>query len=188
MPTCARGEIVRDGEIAIYHCWSRCVQRAFLCGEDPYTGRDFSHRREWIEKLLVYQAEVFAVDLANYNVLSDHAHQIVRTRPDIAATWSDEQIACRWKMAWPEWNGKDWTREPTDEEVRELLLNEKKMTLARYGLSSLSWFLARTKEPISRLCNCEMRTKGHFWNRPSSCVAPRDWMKWRWARDYACAA
>ena len=165
MPTCSRGDIVREGEIAIYHCWSRCVQRAYLCGQDPYTGRDFSYRREWIEKLLKYQAEVFGVDLANYNVLSNHAHQIVRTRPDIVATWSDEQIACRWKMAWPKWNGNDWTREPTDEEIRELLQNEKKMALARRGLSSLSWFIARTKEPISRICNQEMGTKGHFWEQ-----------------------
>ena len=86
MPTGPRCDTVREGEIATYHCWSRCVQRAFLCGEDPYTGRDFTYRRDWIEKLLVYQAEVFAVDVANYNVLSNHVHQIVRTRPDIAET------------------------------------------------------------------------------------------------------
>ena len=102
MPGNARKDIVRAGEVATYHCWSRCVQRAFLCGEDPVTGRDFNYRRSWIEDLLAYQAGVFAVDVGNYNLLSNHAHTILRTRPVIAAQWSAEELALRWKMAWPE--------------------------------------------------------------------------------------
>ena len=33
----------------------------------------------------------------------------------------------------------------------------------RSRLSSLSWFMARWKEPIARVCNSEMDTSGHFW-------------------------
>ena len=48
MPTYARRQIVVEDTVAVYHCIARCVRRAFLCGIDPYTGRDYSHRKEWI--------------------------------------------------------------------------------------------------------------------------------------------
>ncbi len=48
MPTYARGQIVVEDTVGVYHCIARCVRRAFLCGNDPYTGQDYSHRKEWI--------------------------------------------------------------------------------------------------------------------------------------------
>ena len=45
MPTYARRQIVVEDTVGVYHCIARCVRRAFLCGIDPYTGRDYSHRK-----------------------------------------------------------------------------------------------------------------------------------------------
>jgi hypothetical protein len=45
MPTYARGQIVVEDMVGVYHCIARCVRRAFLCGVDPYTGLDYSHRK-----------------------------------------------------------------------------------------------------------------------------------------------
>ena len=44
----ARRTLVDPAESGIFHCVSRCVGRAFLCGRDSYSGNDYEHRRAWI--------------------------------------------------------------------------------------------------------------------------------------------
>ena len=152
MASRARRDIVREGEVACYHVWSRCVQSCWLCGRDPQTGIDYSHRKEWIEKLLKYQTSVFAVDLGAYHILNNHFHLIPCTRPDVAATWSHEEIAWRWKMAWPQWKDGQWSRSPSDQEMQKVLVKgPEHLEKLRARLSSLSWYMARCKEPKNRL-------------------------------------
>jgi len=49
-------------ETGVYHCMSRCVRRAFLCGEDFYSGRNYEHRREWVRERLELLNGLFAVE------------------------------------------------------------------------------------------------------------------------------
>ena len=45
MPRLARGEVISPDEIQVIHAVQRCVRRAFLCGDDPLTGKSFEYRR-----------------------------------------------------------------------------------------------------------------------------------------------
>jgi hypothetical protein len=61
-----RHHIVDPESSGFFHCVSRCVRRAFLCGEDAYSGRSYEHRRAWIEERLLVLAECFAAGLYAY--------------------------------------------------------------------------------------------------------------------------
>jgi REP element-mobilizing transposase RayT len=165
MPSSPRRDLIRDGEIATYHVWSRTAQQRFLMGFDEDTKKNHEHRRAWLVRLLAHQARHFAVDVANFQPMGNHFHLIVRTRPDIVRRWSDEEVAWHWRMAWPKFHDerKDWYRNPTDADIRKLLGKPEKLAQVRKNLSSLSWFVARVKEPFAKLCNSLAETEGHFW-------------------------
>ena len=58
-----RNETIRPDEVGYYHCFNRCVRRAFLCGVDLLTGNDYGHRKTWIRQRLETLAAGFAVEV-----------------------------------------------------------------------------------------------------------------------------
>ncbi len=91
-----RKRLVSLSDTPYYHCISRCVRRAFLCGVDPNSGFDFSHRRGWIVERLKELAGVFAIDLCAYAVMSNHYHVVIRVDREQAQAWPDTEVAERW--------------------------------------------------------------------------------------------
>jgi hypothetical protein len=178
--TKARGDSMDPLEVEIHHVWSRVVQRAMLLGVDPLTLIDYAGRRGIVEQLIKHQAGVFAVDVANYSIMGNHLHAILRSRPDIVATWSDEECAFRYKSAWPTWldTSKEtgptyvdrvyqrqgtWDCVPSDQAIECLLEDEVAMARVRIFLGSISGFMARVKEPLARLFNKECDVNGSYW-------------------------
>ena len=49
MARIARVEVFAPDEIAIVHVLNRTVRRCFLLGDDPITGKNFDHRKAWLE-------------------------------------------------------------------------------------------------------------------------------------------
>lgn len=70
--TLARRLFVPTDAVGMYHCVSRCVRRAWLCGLDPLSGIDFGHRKPWVEDRLRQLGKIFAVGIYGYAVMSNH--------------------------------------------------------------------------------------------------------------------
>lgn len=87
--TRARYSQVSLDDTPYYHCICRCVRRAFLCGQDDYSGQDYEHRRQWVVERLALLVDVFAVDLCAYAVVSNHYHVVLSVNRERATGWSD---------------------------------------------------------------------------------------------------
>ena len=62
--TIARSRLIDPSTTRWYHCTSRCVRRAFLLSEGK------SNRKEWIENRIKELAEIFAVGIGGFSVIS----------------------------------------------------------------------------------------------------------------------
>ena len=164
MPRVNRREIFADDEIQVFHLINRCVRRTFLCGIDENTGRDFSHRKDWIRDRLEVLAGIFAIDIMGFAVLSNHMHVVARTRPDLVKTWSDDEVAVRWWNLFPQRREQDGSpAEPTEFELNHIHNDVSALKEKRKRLSNVSWFMKCLSEPIAKRGNREGDVTGHFW-------------------------
>jgi hypothetical protein len=91
-----RSTLVSLDDTPWYHVVSRCVRRAYLCGVDHHSGRDFEHRRGWLVERLQQLAAVFAIDIAAYAVMSNHCHIVMRVDAERALGWDRDEVLRRW--------------------------------------------------------------------------------------------
>lgn len=164
MPRVNRREIFADDEVQAFHLINRCVRRTYLCGKDRKSGKDYSHRKQWIRDRLEVLAGIFAVDILGFAVMSNHLHVVVRTRPDVVKTWSDDEVALRWWNLFPQRREKDGSpAEPTESELNHIRNDVSALKEKRRRLSNVSWFMKCLSEPIAKRGNREEEVSGHFW-------------------------
>lgn len=170
-----RSKYVQEGEEGVYHCFSRCVRRAFLFGFDPITRQDFSHRKTLLVNRLRELAAVFAIEVCAYAVMATHYHTILRTRPDIVALWSDREVATRWLTLFSRHRNPGGNPlPPSEEDIHALEHCPDRIAQLRLRLCSLSWFMGRLNEFIARAANKEDKVKGRFWESRFKCQALLD--------------
>ncbi len=170
MPSRPRRDTVRPEVVGVYHCWSRCVRRALLCGQDPVTGQDYQYRRQWIYQLQQLLAGLFGIEIGFRAEMSNHIHLVLRNRPDVVKTWSDREVVTKWLTATKLAKSRDGVPQPPPAArvTLELLMPGRVKTLRR-RLSDPSWFMGILCEHVARRSNREDGFKGTFWEDRYQC-------------------
>lgn len=161
--THARKSLVSLDDTPYYHCISRCVRRAFLWGRDDFSGRDYSHRKQWVVDRLAALRRIFAIDLCAYAVMSNHYHVVLHVDRARSQSWSVADVIERWTQLFgvPQLVQRYKSAEPITraEQDKALELVES----WRERLHDVSWFMRCLNEHLARRANAEDRCKGRFW-------------------------
>jgi REP element-mobilizing transposase RayT len=166
---------ISANEITIAHVWTQTVQQMFLLGNDSCTNQDYSHRKDWIIDIMSHQSMFMAIDILRFAIMDNHVHFLLRTRPDVVQSWSDEEVAWSYLSLCPKYkrrrkvNGK-WeyeAQEPSECDIRDLVNDQKKLKKVREKLSSLSFWMQLLKQRVAKRANAEVQDgevcKGAFW-------------------------
>ncbi len=164
MARVAREEVFSPGEVAIVHVMNRVVRRCFLLGDDEVTGKNYDHRKVWIEELFRHFAACFGIDLLAFAILSNHFHVVPRSRPDVVGTWDDTEVARRWLLLCPlrrQDDGKP--EEPNESELDSIRNDPDRVAEIRSRLSDISWWMRLLCQRIAMRANAEDGELGKFW-------------------------
>jgi REP element-mobilizing transposase RayT len=161
--TTARRQLISISDTPYYHCISRCVRRAFLCGEDKNTGHNFDHRRGWVEDKLLNLSQIFAIDVCAYAIMSNHTHMVLFVDENTAKAWSSIEVIERWHQLF---KGTLLTQQYCrGEDVPDYRMTSLLETVDVYRnrLMDISWFMRLLNQSIATKANQEDNCTGHFW-------------------------
>ena len=161
--TTARKQLISLADTPYYHCISRCVRRAFLCGEDKNTGQNFDHRRSLVENKLLSLSQIFAIEVCAYAVMSNHTHLVLFVDENSATSWSTQEVIERWHKLF---EGTLLTQQYLrGEDMPEYLMTSLLETVEVYRerLMDISWFMRLLNQSIATQADQEDNCTGHFW-------------------------
>lgn len=158
-----RKALISLAETPYYHITSRCVRRAFLCGVDHYSGRNYEHRRQWVVDRIRLLSSLFAIDICAYAVMSNHYHLVLKLHPGQLDVLSDEQIMDRWCALFKGPLLVQRFRSGEGLSMVEMSSLKDIVQVWRGKLSSISWFMRCLNQPIARRANLEDKCTGKFW-------------------------
>lgn len=146
-----------------YHCVSRCVRRAFLCGIDDFTGKNYEYRRQLLENKILELGNIFAIDVCAYAVMSNHYHLVLHINKEQAENWTIDEVIQQWHKLF---SGTLFSRcyikkdKLLDAEYDLLIKDVEKW---RVQLMDISWFMRVLNETTARSSNKEDKCTGRFW-------------------------
>jgi len=161
--TVARRQLVHLDSTPYYHCMARCVRRAFLCGDDAFSGKNYDHRKQWIVDKIIELSKVFAIDVCAYAIMSNHYHVVLRVDQDSAKQWSAYDVIKRWTQLYKGNVLVDRFQSGESQSRAERDAVDIIIQTWRERLMDISWYMRCLNETIARAANEEDNCKGRFW-------------------------
>jgi len=161
--TTARRQQIHVNDTPYYHCISRCVRRAFLCGDDKFTGQNYDHRKQWIVDKIKELSDIFTIDVCAYAVMSNHYHVVLHIDAKLAEQLSAKEVMERWCTLFKGNMLVNRYRQGEPLTQAELNVIDDIINEWRKRLMDISWFMRCLNEAIARQSNIEDNCKGRFW-------------------------
>ena len=158
-----RKALISLADTPYYHITSRCVRRAFLCGVDHYSGKNYEHRRQWVVDRIRLLSSLFAIDVCAYAVMNNHYHLVLKLCPGQIEALSDDEIMGRWCALFKGPLLIQLYRDGEDLKPFERTTVSDILKVWRSKLTSISWFMRCLNQPIARQANLEDKCTGKFW-------------------------
>ena len=172
--TISRSQQIDLSSTPYYHCINRCVRRAFLCGEDKYSGQSYEHRRGWVADKIKFLSGLFAIDIAAYAVMSNHYHLVLHVDKKRAEEWSNKEVARRWGALFNLPYIVSRFMQDDAQSSAELQVVDEVIEVWRVRLYDISWYMRILNEHIAREANKEDGVTGRFWEGRFKSVALLD--------------
>jgi len=161
--TRARHELIDLTATSYYHVINRCVRRSYLCGDDPYSHKNYDHRRRWLVERMKLLSSVYSINIAAYAVMSNHYHLVLQVDKVRADSWSMDEVIARWYQLF---NGHMLVDNYlAGDEISDVHYKavEALSEIWRARLYDISWFMKCLNENISSRSNKEDNCTGKFW-------------------------
>jgi len=153
----ARKHLFDPSETNVCHCISRCVRRERLLESEERRTRLMDRMRQLTQS--------FALDVLEAAVMHNHLHVVTSTSPEMARSWSDAEVARRFRTLCPDYALRKRLKIKPDapvsaEEVAAAVAKPALIAKWREDLASVSFFHKLLKQKIAWQWNREDNVTG----------------------------
>ena len=183
MPRKNRRDVFNPLAVSCNHCVVKCVRGLFLLS----SGKLCHARKLMMENRIIFLARHFGIDVLAIAFMSNHIHFLLRNRPDVVETLTDQEVARRWLTLFPGDTKKRKRKcksgalncptsnastqdqddhlpsPPSEDAIKAFMKQADAMKKARVCLSDISWLMRAFNQYVATVANREDNVAGRFW-------------------------